>query len=116
VETGLRQGWEGMLALGANFNLVQSQNLVGQMDGFNILVGGAAAGQVAYVNGPHEVRGALLANLAWARTPLADNFIKTHGRGADAEQPHAAAAAQLAGEVRRASPTGRMACGELRWR
>lgn len=77
-EDDRRQGFDGVLSVAANINMASNSHVVGQVDGFSLLLGMSLLGGLDYVHGPHEWRNSLRLTQAWARTPVVDEFIKAN--------------------------------------
>lgn len=69
-----------MFSVRAAFNLVNNNDMVGQIDGTSLLLSGAIAGGLDYINGRHEVRNTLTWDTSWAKTPVLDEFVKNYDR------------------------------------
>jgi hypothetical protein len=76
--TGLPDGLHPVLTLGANLNLAQNSNWVGQVDGLSVLVGASIIGQLRYISGANDWKNTLLLNETWAKTPIIDEFLKSN--------------------------------------
>jgi len=73
-----RQGFDGMLTIGANLNFASNSNVVGQTDGYSTVFGLNLKGGLDYLYNKHEVRNTLSIQEGFARTPVIDEFIKTN--------------------------------------
>jgi hypothetical protein len=76
--TGREDGWHPSLSLGANFNLASNSNVVGQVDGFSLLIGASIIGQLQFISGKHDFRNVVALNETWAKTPVLDEFVKSN--------------------------------------
>jgi hypothetical protein len=73
-----RQGWDGLLKGAASVSIAQNSNVVGQVDGFSMLVGFNITGGLDYLYDRHELRNTLSISENFARTPAIDEFLKTN--------------------------------------
>ena len=78
AKDGPRQGWDGAFSLAANVSVSQNSHVVGQVDGFSLLLGVSLLGGLDYILGKHEFRNTLTLTESWARTTVIDEFIKTN--------------------------------------
>ncbi len=72
------KGWAGAVVVGASFNIAQNSNVVGQTEGYSLLLSGNATGSLDYIHLDHEWRNILRLTQGWARTPVIDEFIKSN--------------------------------------
>jgi hypothetical protein len=77
-QDGKRKGFDGVLSASANINMASNSHVVGQVDGFSLLLGFSLLGGLDYIHGPHEWRNTLRLTQAWARTPVVNEFIKAN--------------------------------------
>jgi hypothetical protein len=73
-----RQGWDGMLRGAASVSIAQNSSVVGQVDGFSMLVGFNVTGGLDYLYDAHELRNTFSITENFARTPVMDEFLKTN--------------------------------------
>lgn len=76
IEDEERQGFDGLLSIGANLNFTSNSNVVGQVDGYSTLFGLSLKGGLDYLYKKHEVRNTLSIQESFARTPVIDEFVK----------------------------------------
>lgn len=74
----LPDGLYPALSLGANLNLSDNSNVVGQVDGLSVLTGISIAGELHYLHGQHDFRNTLAITEAWSRTPTLPRFVKAN--------------------------------------
>ena len=72
-----QDGWNPGIALGANFNLIDTRSVVGQMDGTTFTLGAAIDAALEFNQEIHEWRNSLLASAGTAYTPAIGEFIKS---------------------------------------
>lgn len=77
LEDAKRQGFDGQLTVGANINLTENSNVVGQVDGFSTLMGLNLIGGLDYLWGRHEIRNTLKITESMSKTPVVDEFVKS---------------------------------------
>ncbi len=77
-ESKRKMGWSPGIAIGATFNLVNTQSVVGQPDGTTLNIGGGLDASLEFNEGMHEWRNMLLAAAGTTRTPAIDEFVKTN--------------------------------------
>jgi hypothetical protein len=75
---GLQDGWHPTLTLGANLNLASNSSVVGQPDGFSLLVGVSVLGDLLFIAGDHDWKNTLKLTETWTRTPVVDEFVKSN--------------------------------------
>lgn len=73
-----RQGWDGLLKGAASVSIAQNSGVIGQVDGFSMLVGFNVTGGLDYLYDRHELRNTLSVTENFARTPALDEFLKTN--------------------------------------
>ncbi len=71
-------GWNPSLAGTGTINMISNSNVIGQVEGFSLLLGFGITGGVDYVNGPHLWRNNLSVSQSWAKTPVLDAFVKNN--------------------------------------
>jgi hypothetical protein len=71
-------GWHPALTLGANLNLASNSNVVGQVDGFSLLVGANIIGELRLIDGKHDWKNTVSLSETWAKTPVIDEFLKSN--------------------------------------
>ncbi|MDX9720380.1 MAG: hypothetical protein RBU37_06520 [Myxococcota bacterium] len=71
-------GLTGSLVVGGSFNIAQNSSVVGQVDGYSLLLGANVTGSLDYIHLAHEWRNIARINQGWARTPVIDEFIKSN--------------------------------------
>lgn len=76
IEDEERQGFDGLLTIGANLNFTSNSNVVGQSDGYSTLFGLSLKGGLDYLYKKHEIRNTLSIQESFARTPVIDEFVK----------------------------------------
>jgi hypothetical protein len=70
------QGWNPFLALTASVNLVDNENVVGQVDGTAVTIAAGATGGAEYIHNRHFLALNGLINEGFARTPVVTRFVK----------------------------------------
>lgn len=71
-------GWNPSLAGTGTINMISNSNVIGQVEGFSLLLGFGITGGVDYVNGAHLWRNSLSVSQSWAKTPVLDSFVKNN--------------------------------------
>jgi hypothetical protein len=72
------QGWSYALTLAANLSATSNRDVVGQLEGSSVLLGGSIISGVSYVQGPHEWVNSGSLFEAWSRTPALERFVKSN--------------------------------------
>ena len=75
---GLQDGWHPTLTLGANLNLASNSSVVGQPDGFSLLIGLSVLGDLLFIAGNHDWKNTLKLTETWTKTPVVDEFVKSN--------------------------------------
>ncbi|MET0343006.1 MAG: hypothetical protein ABW252_18510 [Polyangiales bacterium] len=70
-------GWSYAFTLAANLNVASNRDVVGQVDGNAVLVGGSAIAGVTYLRGRHQWLNTGSINEAWSRTPALNRVVKS---------------------------------------
>lgn len=76
--SGRKDGWDPGLLVGVGFNLIDTQNVVGQQTGTSVTLSGGIDAVAPFNSGIHEWRNNLLASAGVTRTPSLDEFVKTN--------------------------------------
>ena len=71
------EGWSYAFTLAANLNVASNRDVVGQVDGNAVLVGGSALAGATYVRDRHQWINTGSLNEAWSRTPAIDRVVKS---------------------------------------
>ena len=71
------EGWSYALTIAAHFNVASNRDVVGQVDGNSVLVGGSGLAGATYLRGRHQLLNTGSLTEAWSRTPALDRMIKS---------------------------------------
>lgn len=72
------QGWSYNLTLAANLNVTSNQDVVGQLQGNSVLMGGSVLTGIGYVKDKHEWLNTGSLTEAWSKTPALPLWVKSN--------------------------------------